>query len=176
MATLPATVILTAIREVIEDAHGSNRTITADTYRGDASETRSASAEATRALEKPQAEPRITMVERHPQTPPEPGSFRLVKLGVEVRLIRPVPGAAQITASLRDAIRGAAATDADLLRQALMWPGNLTATVAGTNTGLVSGMLTWLRSTANPIESDPDGTAGRLVTTHTFEGVARVNQ
>lgn len=173
MAQLAAAAILTAVREVCEDAAGSLRIITADTYRPGAHETQSEAAASTEALVRPRAEPRFTSVEPHGARPPEQGSFTLYALELEVTVTRYVGTEHALLADVRTALRALAAEDSSRLAQALGWPGNLAATVAGTATGLVSGMLRHTGSAVGDLEA-AEGQNGRIITVHSFEGAARV--
>lgn len=173
MAQLAAAAILTRVREVVEDAAGSIRIITADAYRPGAHEGLTSDAQSTQALIRPRAEARFTDVSPHGARPPEQGSFTLYAVEVEVAVTRYVGVEHMLSEDVRTTLRAVAAEDASRLAQALGWPGNLTATTAGTATGLVSGMLRHTGSQIGELEAD-DGQNGRIVTTHSFEGVARV--
>jgi hypothetical protein len=170
--------ILVAIRDVLENAHGSARTITSGTYLGQMHEALAGRTEAVRALVKPRAEARIVETARHPQALPEPGNVQLVALTIEVRIVRVVAGEVGLKDDLRDEVRGLAAEDGDVLRRALGFPGNLAQTAAAAATGLVSGMLRYQRSAAGPIAATvADGVSGmRIETRHLFTGTARVTQ
>lgn len=173
MAQLAAAAILTAVREVVEDAAGSIRIITADTYRPGAHEAQNDAAASTEALVRPRAEARFTSIAPHSARPPEQGSFTLYALELEVTITRYLGTQHVINDAVRTMLRAVAAEDASRLAQALGWPGNVATTAAGAATGLVSGMLRHTGSDVGDLEM-VDGQNGRLVTTHTLEGVARV--
>lgn len=173
MAQLAAAAILTRVREVVEDAAGALRVITADTYRPGAHETLGEDAVSTQALVKPRAEARFVSVDPHDARPPEQGSFTLYALELEVTVTRYVGAEHALLDDVRTALRAVAAEDASRLKQALGWPGNLTATTAGTATGLVSGMLRHTGSAVGDLKTT-EGQNGRIVTVHSFEGAARV--
>lgn len=173
MAQLAAAAILTAVREVCEQAAGSVRIITSDTYRPGAHEALNEDAASTQALVKPRAEARFTSIESHPARPPEQGSFTLESLEIEVTVTRFIGTEHMILDDVRTTLRAVAAQDATRIKYALGWPGNLSATAAGDPTGLVSGMLRHTGSEIGDLET-VEGQNGRIVTTHTFTGVAQV--
>ncbi|MEM1417540.1 MAG: hypothetical protein AAGH15_21770 [Myxococcota bacterium] len=175
MATLAADAILTAIKDVVEECHGTSRTITAATYRSGAYASLSALRASLKALTKPRAESRITRTSRSPASPPEPGSLALVDLDIEVRLVRSVTARTELDAACRRELRALAATDGDVLRQALGFPGNLTTTAGSVATTLVSGLLNYDGSDVGDLEVEA-GQNGRLVTIHRFRGTAKVAQ
>ena len=172
MAQLAAAAILTAVREVCEQAAGSVRIITSDTYRPGAHEALNEDAASTQALVKPRAEARFTSIESHPARPPEQGSFTLESLEIEVTVTRFI-GTEHMILDVRTTLRAVAAQDATRIKYALGWPGNLSATAAGDPTGLVSGMLRHTGSEIGDLET-VEGQNGRIVTVHTLTGVAQV--
>jgi hypothetical protein len=173
VAQLAAAAILTRVREVVEDAAGSVRIVTADTYRAGAHEAQGADAASTEALVKPRAEVRFTSIEPHGARPPIQGSFTLYAIELEVTVTRNLGTQHMILSDVRTALRAVAAEDSSRIEQALQWPGNLTQTTAAVDTGLVSGMLRHVSSDVGDLES-VDGQNGRIVTVHTFSGVAHV--
>lgn len=173
MAQLAAAAILTRVREVVEEAAGSVRIITADTYRPGAHEALGEDAASTQALVKPRAEARFTSIEPHGARPAEQGSFTLYGLELEVTVTRFIGTEHMILDDVRTTLRAVAAEDASRLAQALGWPGNLTQTSAAVATGLVSGMLRYVNSEIGDLET-VEGQNGRIVTVHTFTGVAQV--
>lgn len=173
MAQLAATEILTAVREVVEEAAGSVRIITADTYRPGAHEALNEDAASTQSLVKPRAEVRFASIGPHGARPPEQGSFTLYALELEVAVTRFLGTEHMILDDVRTALRAVAAQDASRLAQALGWPGNLAATAAGAPTGLVSGMLRHTGSEIGDLEM-VEGQNGRIVTVHSFTGAAQV--
>jgi len=176
MAQLAAAAILTAVREVVEDAAGSVRIITADTYRPGAHEALGEDAASTQALVKPRAEARFTSIEPHGARPAEQGSFTLYALELEVTVTRFIGTEHMILDDVRTALRAVAAEDSSRLAQALGWPGNLvqTSAVVPVATGLVSGMLRHVSSEIGDLEM-VEGQDGRIVTVHSFTGVAQVS-
>lgn len=173
MAQLAAAAILTAVREVCEEAAGSVRIIAADTYRPGAHEALGEDAASTQALVKPRAEARFTSIEPHGARPAEQGSFTLYALELEVTVTRFLGTEHMILDDVRTTLRAVAAQDASRLAQALGWPGNLTQTSAAVATGLVSGMLRHVSSEIGDLET-VEGQNGRIATVHSFTGVAQV--
>lgn len=174
MAQLAAAAILTRVREVVEDAAGSVRIVTADTYRPGAHEAQNPDAASTEALVKPRAEARFTTIEPHSSRPPIQGSFTLYAVELEVTVTRFLGTEHMILPDVRTALRAVAAEDASRIAQALEWPGQLDETGASVATGLVSGMLRHVSSEVGDLET-VEGQNGRIVTVHTFSGTARIN-
>jgi len=174
MATLATSAITTAIREVIEDGTGSVRTITSGDYLPGETSARSVPGLSHDALIAPRAEVRIVETARHEASPAITGSFQLVALEIEIRLVRSLTTFKLLDHDARQAVYDLAARDGDVLAQALTWPGNLTQTAASAATGLVSGCLrTDWRSAVGTVEADGSD-HGRLVTTHRFTAIAKV--
>jgi hypothetical protein len=157
------------LREVLEAAAGTLRTITAATYGGNLAEELTPDVQAVRSLALPQIEALITDIERSPSSPPTLSNVALYKLAVRVKVTRRLTAAAQLVGATRDLAKSAAARDADVLNQALGFPGNLRATNAAAQTGLVSGLLTHEKSTITVRPTDDDGTAV-IDTDHRFTG------
>lgn len=174
MAQLAAAAILTRVREVVEDAAGSVRIVTADTYRPGAHEAQNPDAASTEALVKPRAEARFTTIEPHPARPPIQGSFTLYAVELEVTVTRFLGTEHMILPDVRTTLRAVAAEDASRIAQALEWPGQLEETGDSVATGLVSGMLRHVSSEVGDLEL-VEGQNGRIVTVHTFSGTARVD-
>ena len=173
MATLPAAAILTRIREVLEDSAGILRTVPTGRFEGGLPEGGRVDSELAKAFVKPRIEAAITGMSLSAATPPVVGNLRIYDLEVEVRVVRIIRPLEQVSDDDRVALQAAAATDADIIAQALGWPGNLTQTAASTATDLVSGMLTYQRTRAR-IGRRIDEGAQPLETIHTFTGKAQV--
>ena len=174
MPTVATDAILTAVREVIEDGAGSVRTIASGDYLVGQVGARSVPGLAHDALISPRADIALTVTGRNGASPPITGSVQLLDVSIVVRLVRSLSAHVVMDHDARQAVRALAARDADVLAQALTWPGNLAQTAAGAPTGLVSGCLrtTW-RSATGDIEAAGSDSA-RLVTTHTFSAIAQV--
>ena len=164
---------MTRIREVLEDGAGSVRAITANTYAGGLSSVTNANALGIRSMIKPRVESRIIEMRPHPASPPIGGSLVLRSVTVDVRIVRAFTGRHELNDATRDALHAVASTDADVVAQALTWPGNLTATAAAAPTGLVSGCLRYASSSLGTVEAD-GASDGRIVTTHRFTGIAQI--
>jgi len=171
--TFPSLAILTRVREVLEDGRGAVRTITAETYKPGTHAALDALSDSVGALGKPTIEATIADRVRHPSSPARQGSFTLEEITVSVRVVRGFDGNADLNAAARTALHSLAASDGFDISQALGWPGNMTATEAASATGLVSGQLQDLGTSVASLEY-PSGQNGRLVTTHRFRGVVRV--
>lgn len=147
MAFIQTGPILTRLREVLEESAGSIRTVPVDRFQGDLPSGLDPNEENRRAMEKPRVEASITRVEPHPQTPPETGNLHLLRIGVQVRLIRLMSRDEQLTDATRDTLRALAYEDADVVRQALGRHQNLRQTAAGTATDIVTGLLMYVATT-----------------------------
>lgn len=164
--------LLIRLREVLEAGSGALRVIPAATYGGNLPASFSPDAEAIRALGVPQIEAEVSEGARHPSSPPIFSNVAFQMVNVNVRVVRRLGAVEQLTGSARDVVKAAAATDSDVIRQALEYPGQLLTTAAGAATGLVSGLLTWVKSTTVFATTTDDGTAV-VRTDHLFTGSLR---
>ena len=171
MATIKSAAILTRIREVIEQSAGDLRTVPASRFLGDDQDGLDVSEELRRGLEAPRVRVALTGMSRNEGTPSVIGNVFLLDLSFEIRVIRTITTLEQISDSDSDALAALALTDADILRQALEYPGNLTQTDAAETTDLCSGMLRYGSSKWRTGGAVNDG-AQLLETTHSFTGVA----
>lgn len=172
MAYLAAGPIQTRIRQVLEQAAGSLRTITAGTYLGDFPEGEDDMGSARAVVTGARVEARVTSVKRSPSSPPVVGNLALYELEVRVRVQRLIDRTAQINDTLRDTAKALSFQDADVLAQALGFPGNLSTTTAGTATGIVSGLLSYVDSSVD-VRGPLDDGASIIETDHRFTCVAR---
>lgn len=172
MALIAADAILTRIREACEDGVGSIRVIASTRYYGGAAFDLDDSEESLRGMERPRVEARIGQVRRHTSTPSITSNLALYELDVVVRVVRHLAPDHKLDDDLRDDVKALALEDADVLNQALTWPGNLTTTTGGTATGLISGMLRYASS--DPPIIAQLSTGARIVTEHRFTGIAQV--
>ncbi len=172
MANVDHDAILTTVREVIDDGNGSVRTVTSGRFNGGAYAGQPPGSETLYALATPTFRTAITGQRRHPASPPILGSFTLYEIDVEVEVIRGLQLRHKVNDDIRDDAKALAANDADVLAQALTYPGNMTGTSASALTGLVSGVLQY-EGSSGTIEL-ADDTNGRIVSTHTFSGVVHV--
>lgn len=172
MATMAAAAILTRIREVIVDSRGTLRTVPSARFLGDLPGGLPDESELARSAEKPRIEASITRVAVSPASPPVTGDLRLYDLTIEVRVIRALSSDEQVQDSQRDALRALAIEDADVLAQALCWPGNVLQTQALVATGLCSGILRYTGSEVSVRREVAQG-AQIVETIHRFMGVAQ---
>lgn len=170
MAYIQSAAILTAIREVLEDGAGSLRTISAR-FAGQLPAGAREDTELAKALVKPRVEASIVGIGIAKETPPITGNFRVYDLEVEVRCVRIIRPIEQVDDDTRVATQALAADDADVIAQALGYPGNLTQTAAAAATDLVSGCLIYTRSRARVARRIDEG-AQPLETIHSFRGKA----
>ena len=178
MTTLDGQAIMTRLREVLEDARGTLRTIPATLYTGKLPPGLDVNEEARRAIPSLVAgtlvptEARITRVARSAASPPVIGNLALYDLAIEVRQVFPVSSREKLDDDYRDTFMGIAAASADIIAQALMYPGNLTTTQSGSATGIVSGMLSFVDSSYSWLGT-VNGAGMTLQVIHKFKGIAR---
>ena len=176
MAYAGGTTILRAVRQRLTAGLFPNvRQPVPGTYEPGTHEAQSARERSTRAIVVPRVEACIASVERHPAAPPTICDRYLVRMSVEVRLVRHFALLESVRVEDRERMRGEAATDADVIRQALTWPGSLGVDAGGDPTGLVSRCLVYTSSDVGEIESTGDMN-GTLTTTHELTGTVLVEQ
>lgn len=154
---------LRRIREVVELSAGRVRVTPIGRFGGDAPDGMDDAGLLSRAASMPRVETRIASVEPSPASPPVGGNLRIYDVTFEVRITRLVTPLEQVSDECRDALMAAAAEDADMIAQALTYPGNLSATSDGEQTGVMSGCLLMqdartatrglIRDGAQPIET-----------------------
>lgn len=165
--------ILTAIRDVIEDGAGNNRTISTARFDGGFYSTLARDEQSRRSLVTTRAEARIESVRLSEHSPQQPCNVYIYDLDVSVSVVRHMNNAHRLVDATRDDVKSLAVQDGDVLRQALCYPLNLTADNDGDNTGIISGRLRYISSTPGDVELE-DGEAGRIVTEHRFNCEALV--
>ena len=173
MPNLNADAILTAIRDVIEDGAGSRRTIDSARFDGNFYASLARDEQSRRALVTTRAETDIVSVELSEHTPKQPCNVYLYRVGVEVSVVRHLNNSHRLIDATRDDTKALSAMDADVLRQALSYPGNLTTDSGGNATGLVSGRLIYESSETGIVEIE-DNESGRVITTHMFMADVKV--
>jgi len=172
MAYLNGDDILTRIREVLEQAAGSLRVIPTDTYHGGLWGDLSADEQSRRATWRPLTEARITSIEPHGARCSVTSNVGLLALEVEVLVTRHVGPEHMAQDTIRDFTSGAAATDADVVTQALGYPGAMDRAT----TGVVGGLLSYVSSETAIELATSDGSPGRLITTIIFGAVVQTAQ
>ena len=173
---LDADPILTAIREVLEEAHGSLRTIASTRFFGELPEGLTDDEASLRAMERPRVEASITGQRRHPDSPSRMGSYKLTEIDVMVKVIRHLSPDHKFDDALRDQIKALAQEDVDLISQALTTPPNLATTVAGTATGLCTDCLHDAGDGATVVRVKQTDTGHLIETQIRFTGVVKVTQ
>jgi len=171
MAYIAAAAIQTRVSEVLKEAAGTLRTITAGTYLG-TPEGEGDMDSARGAVEKALIQARPIATRRSKASPPIYSNLVLYEQEWRIRVIRLLSRTTQIDDDARDAATALAALDCDVLRQALEFPGNLSTTTAGTPTGIVSGMMTYVDST-HDVRGPVDDGASIIETDHRFTCVLR---
>jgi hypothetical protein len=172
VAYIKAAAILRRIREVLEEAAGTLRVIPSTRFLGDIPDGLSDEEETRRALEKPRIAAALVDVTRSAASPPVTGNFIIYDVTLDVRIIRTLTTLEQISDDDDETLRALAFEDADVVRQALEYPGNLTQTSAAVATDLASGMLSHVRSTQQRARGAVNGGAQTLETIHRFTGYA----
>jgi hypothetical protein len=167
MAYIAAGPIQTRVRQVLEQAAGSLRTISAGSYIGGFPEGDDDMEGARAAVEGARVEARVLSVRRSPASPPIIGNVSLYEMRWRIKVQRLLDRTTQIDDAIRDAVKALAFQDADVLCQALGYPGNLATTTAGTATGIVSGMLSYLESSSD-VRGPIDDGASIIETDHLF--------
>ena len=127
-----------AIREVISGALGTVRTVAADAYRLGAPDRLDDATMAHRAIEKTRVEVELGVPRRLPLASVL-CNREVLEAPVTVRLVH--ASNHQILDVERHEIDALSHDDHDVLRHALTYPGNLTATADSVATGLISGCL-----------------------------------
>jgi hypothetical protein len=177
VAYLNAAAILARVEQVIVDSLGNLRTVPSSRFQADAYTGQPDAEAAVRAFVKPTVEAEIVAQRPHPRSPPAMHSMQLREIDVTVTVTRATDATAKIDAATRRAIKALSASDADVIAQALGYPGgggNLATTSAGTLTGLVSGILAYVDS-ATRVEFGGE-TSARVVSVHRFRGVVNITQ
>lgn len=172
MAYVAAAAIQKCVREVLQSAKGSLRAITAGTYLGEFPEGESDMDGARATVVGARVEAKMLSMKRSPSSPPVIGNLALYEIEWRVRVQRLLDRTSQIDDNVRDAVKALAFQDADVLAQALGFPGNLTTTTAGTATGIVSGLLSYVDSSSD-IRGPVDDGASIIETDHRFTCVVR---
>lgn len=172
MAYVAASAIQTRVREVIQGATASLRAITVGAYLGDSPEGEDDMGKARAAIEGARVEARCTGMKRSPSMGTIMGNVALYETEWRVRVTRVLTRTSQISDTVRDAAKALAFQDADVLSQALGYPGNLTATAAATATGIVSGLFTY-RDSSSDVRGPIDDGASIIETDHRFTAIVR---
>lgn len=175
MATWNAGRLLKRLREVLEGSAGTRPTTTSQ-FVGDLPPGLSVNEESRRALLDSTllgvpVESRIVSIRRSPASPPTLGNLALFDVQVEIKAVYPIVTAEALTDASRDAVAGFAGKHADEIAQAVGYPGNLSTTNAGQDTGVVSGLLAHVSS--DFVWAGEPGKAGTLTGRHLFKGVAK---
>lgn len=129
---------LQAIEECCLGTIGSIRTQT-DSLQRDAYEVADDLTLAERAIVAKRFE--IEVVGQRRTTAVGPSTSDRAVHALDLRIALVCPTASEVETALRRAVRGLAANVWMRTQEALMWPGNLALTSAGTATGIVSGCL-----------------------------------
>jgi hypothetical protein len=161
------------MRELLEQGAGALRTIPADRFTGGLPAGGTEADDAVRgALSAIPCEARVVSHRPHSQTSPVTGDRRLLRIDVEVRVIRTLAWAEQAIDSVRDAAKALAAEDGDVIAQVFEWPPNLYETEAGAQTGAKS----LVRSDSTSLVVGTTGQTQRIETLHRFTGMLEASR
>lgn len=170
MATLNTQAIRRAVRECLTGALVSARSPVAGYASDDLFTNAETYTQLARSMLKPTFDVAVTSVGRQEDSPSTVNNILLYRVEVSVTVSYLLEDVV-LSPDEFDVLKGEAERDIDVFTRALGWPGALTQTVGGINTGLVSGLL---RSTGSTIVDD-DPTQGRYGVGLNFEGVAVVD-
>ena len=172
MSYVRAEAITTRLREVLEQSSGALRTVPASRFFGDLPEGLDMGEELRRAIENPRIAADVTGIRRSPASPPVNGNLTIYDFEVEVRIVRIMSTLEQLDDASLELLRSRAFEDVDVIRQALEYPGNLTATDGGDVTDIASGMLRFVSGTVGDIKRMINDGAQQCETRVSFTGVA----
>lgn len=172
MSYVRAEAITTRLREVLEQSSGALRTVPASRFFGDLPEGLDMGEELRRAIENPRINAEVTGIRRSPASPPINGNLTIYDFDVEVRIVRIMSTLEQLDDASLELLRSRAFEDVDVIRQALEYPGNLTATDGGDVTDIASGMLRFVDGTVGDIKRMINEGAQQCETRVNFTGVA----
>jgi len=141
MAYIESTNIITAIRDVLHNNHGSAQTIASGEYRPGYYDALTDNAKGLKSLSVPSVDVRIKKVKTSKMTPVQFGNKALYELTLSILVSRAFTTEHKSTTITRDLLDSLAAKDSSVLSQALSYPGNLTQTASAAPTGLVSGLI-----------------------------------
>jgi hypothetical protein len=139
MSNIQAAAICTRVREVLTQAAGSVRTISSGTYTDDYPDGLDDSARERRALEGPRIRAAFALTGPARESPPTNSNLLIYDGTITVTIEHLLARDQQLDSDAYDVVQAAAFADADVVRQALEYPGNLTATNASAVTDIVSG-------------------------------------
>jgi len=160
---------LERIREVVEQSAGTFRPVPTGRFSGELPEGLSDESAMAKAASVPRVEASITSIEPSSSSPPALGDVRIYEVQVTVKVVRVLSPLEQVSDADRDELHALAAQDADVLSQALGFPGNLARTAAGVDTEIVSGLLVY-RSSSVLVKKPADDGAQPVITSHVFRG------
>jgi len=169
MATIDADAILTRIRAVLEAGAGSLRTIASTRFDGGLWDDLDADEQSKRATYRPITEASITALAPHDARCSVLTNVGILAIEVTVKVVRHVGPEHMATDALRDDVKALAVSDADVIAQALGYPGNLDRAT----TGIISGLLAHESSDVElSLPSDASG-PGTVTTSHQFTGAVQ---
>lgn len=139
MSYLKAAAIVQRVREVLEQSAGALRTVPSGAYVGNYPDGQSDSARERQALGDARIRSSIAITGIAGASPPSNSNQLIYDGTITVTVERTVTREMQLDGDLYDAVMVAALGDADVIRQALEYGGNLTQTAAAAATDIVGG-------------------------------------
>lgn len=169
------TPVLQAVRDVLDDGHGSLRTIATDRFSDALPEAVAEEEKQRRGLGNPAPfRIRVTRIAPNAASAPINSSVILRDFELEVTVSRTLSLPEILNADDMQTLQALCLEDQSAVSQALGTPPNLSQTALGTDTNIAGGALRYLDSRNVVTTSAPDE-ARRLETTHRFTGVLRVS-
>lgn len=136
---MDADAVVQAVREVATGAKGYGRVVPVDRIEEGVFEGLPDSSAALRSLVRTAVDVRMPRTVRTGAVGPQTANREVLAVELDLRLTHAVMH--EVDEDGRHEVRAAAAEDAVLIRRALGVPGQLTTTLAGAPTGIVSGLL-----------------------------------
>ena len=166
--------VIQAIRDVLDDGHGSIRTLATGRLVDDLPEGIAEEELQRRGLGEPAPfRVRVTRVEPSPYSAPINSGTILRDFDVEVTISRTISLPERLSPDDMAALQALCLEDQSAVSQALGSPPNLSQTASGTDTNIAGGALRYLGSD-NVVTTSATDEARRLETTHRFTGVLKV--
>lgn len=164
MATVDATAIRTAIRQRLEGVITGARAIAPGELSGDSFAGASTYTRQMRSSVVPRFVVRIPGQRRNEASPAACSSIRIIDLDVTVTYTYKLPNPANLP-DVYEEEKAHADGDVDTMARSLEWPGALDATLDGSPTGLVSGLLRF--NGASVVTEDAASGLYEIQSTHT---------
>lgn len=174
MASFNAQAFYKRLREVIDDGLGSVRTVPNDRIAGNLPAGLTPTAQFERTINRPRFDCLVTHVTPSDDSPPGAvGSIALLDVEFELRFVYALP-LMESPDEERDNARAIALEDMDLVRQALEWHDQLSATDAGVSTQIIRGSVRMVSFDVSNESFAPDQQVMRTV--HRYTSTVQITQ